>query len=226
MLPYGKTPNLYTLGENKKRDFNSFTDPVFEYLYTNTWIFTEKVDGTNMRVIWNGETVEIRGRSDNASIPGDLYKALELQFPVEKFITTFDNNTQVCLYGEGYGGKIQSGTKYRPDKGFILFDCKIGEWWLERENIVDIAQTLGCEVVPEIGRGPLSFGIGLVEAGLQSRAGTDFGVGVPGGFMAEGLIARPEVSLLMRDGERVQVKIKARDFYEGSPQLSETRSSG
>lgn len=26
----------------------------FDYLKDNTWIFTEKVDGTNIRIMWDG----------------------------------------------------------------------------------------------------------------------------------------------------------------------------
>jgi RNA ligase-like protein len=211
MLPYGKTQNLHPLNMiTKKRDRTVFTNPEFEYLKDNIWIFTEKIDGTNMRVIWDGKEVEIRGRSDNANFPGDLRQRMVEIFTPEKMLHQFDR--PACLYGEGYGGGIQSGGKYRPDKDFILFDILIGDYWLERENVVDVGRSLQCEFVPEVTRGPLADGVRLVEGGLHSLAGTEFGTGTPEGFIAEGLIARPTVGLFNRHGERVQVKIKDCDF--------------
>lgn len=67
-----------------KRDFtkqkiiipNSFSDDTFEYLQDNLWEWTEKVDGTNIRLHWNGETLIIGGRTNNASIPQQLNQTL------------------------------------------------------------------------------------------------------------------------------------------------------
>lgn len=33
--------------------------PEFEYLALNKWVFTEKVDGTNIRIMWNEEKREL-----------------------------------------------------------------------------------------------------------------------------------------------------------------------
>lgn len=45
----------------------------------------------------------------------------------------------MCLCGEGYGAKIQSGGRYiSNDTNFILFDVKYNDWWLNRESCKDI----------------------------------------------------------------------------------------
>ena len=46
--------------------------PEFEYLKDNKWVFTEKVDGTNIRIMWNGEAVTFGGKTDTAEIPSFL----------------------------------------------------------------------------------------------------------------------------------------------------------
>jgi len=175
-----------------------FAKPEFEYLADNQWVFTEKVDGTNIRVMYDEEgNVSFAGKTDAAQIPPMLLTALTCLFP-NKLL----NNA--CLYGEGYGNKIQKvGSNYRNDNSFVLFDVKVGDIWLERSNVEDIAKQLQCEVVPIIGSGTLREAIQLVKEGFNSQWGN---------FLAEGIVARPVVELQNRMGERVITKIKHKDF--------------
>ncbi|MCP4215045.1 MAG: RNA ligase family protein, partial [bacterium] len=46
-----------------------FSIPEFEYLQDNDWIFTEKVDGTNIRVMFDGEKITFGGKTERAQIP-------------------------------------------------------------------------------------------------------------------------------------------------------------
>lgn len=183
--------------------------PEFEYLKDNKWIFTEKVDGTNIRVMWNGEAVIFGGKTDEASIPVFLlYKLQELFEGTQKrllFKEKFADATEVCLYGEGYGKKIQKGGENYIADGvdFVLFDVKIGEWYLQREDVEDIAKHFGLKVVPIIGEGTLAEAIEKVRVGFNSQWGN---------FMAEGIVARPKTELKTRSGERIITKIKHRDF--------------
>ena len=137
--------------------------PEFEYLKDNEWVYTEKVDGTSIRVVYEVEEsgdshLRFGGKTDNAQIPVPLYDALQDMFgPLAKagILSEVFENTSVCLYGEGYGAKIQKGGgNYRPDQSFVLFDIKIGDWWLGRDAIDEIAPKLGLSVVPVIGTGP------------------------------------------------------------------------
>lgn len=183
--------------------------PEFEYLKDNTWVFTEKVDGTNIRVMIDGEKITFGGKTDNAQIPSFLITYLNNKFMTigqrEKIKETFD--CPVCLYGEGYGAKIQKGGgNYKSDGvSFVLFDIKIGEWWLQRKDVEDVANKLGLEVVPIIGQGSLQLAIEIVRAGYKSEWGD---------FSAEGLVMRPAVELKSRSGERMITKVKAKDFKQ------------
>lgn len=178
--------------------------PEFEYLKNNQWVLTEKVDGMNSRVMFDGENITFGGKTDKSQIPSDLVNKLNSKFLPE--IKLFEDNFKdgVCLYGEGYGAKIQkSGGNYRPDQSFVLFDVMIGDWWLQRKDVESIAATLGIKVVPIIGHGTLSDMIERTRAGFNSQWGE---------FQAEGIVARPAVELKARDGQRIITKIKYKDF--------------
>jgi len=175
------------------------------YLHSNDWLFTEKVDGTNIRVMWQPETgLKFGGKTDYAQIPAHLANRLNEMFldKADTFAGAFDG--PACLYGEGYGAKIQKGGgNYSETQEFVLFDVKVGDWWLERKNVVNVASNLGLRVVPVCGHGSLPRMIDLVRAGIKSAWGD---------FLAEGLVARPIVSLMARDGSRIITKLKTRDF--------------
>lgn len=212
MKEYHKIQTCFKRDEKTKKTIeNDWTLPEFEYLKDNTWVFTEKVDGTNTRVMWNGQTVVFGGKTEDAQMPMHLlYKLQELfegtikkQLFIEKFGI---EPTEVCLYGEGYGQKIQAAGKlYIPDgHDFVLFDVKIGDWYLQREDVEDIASHFGIKVVPIIGGGTLTEAIEMTRKGITSQWGD---------FTAEGIVARPKTELKTRKGERLITKIKHKDFF-------------
>ncbi len=93
--------------------------------------------------------------------------------------------------------------KYQPDQSFVLFDVKIGHWWLQRSDVENIAEKFGIEAVPIIGKGTLQEMIEMARQGFQSEWGH---------FIAEGIVARPKVELKARNGQRIITKIKYGDF--------------
>lgn len=181
-----------------------------KYLKDNQWVFTEKVDGTNIRIMWNGKDVVYAGRSNNAQLHVPLIYKLDEMFKVlpqrKKFEEIFGTDEiDVVLYGEGYGARIQKGGgNYNPDGvNFVLFDVAINRLYLERENVEDIANKLGIKVVPIIGHGTLNEAIEFTKKGFKSQWGD---------FIAEGIVARPRTELLTRRGERIITKVKYKDF--------------
>jgi len=179
--------------------------PEFEYLAHNKWVFTEKVDGTNIRVYFRNGKITFGGRTDQAQIPAALVERLNERFlpQLERFTDIF-NDTEACLYGEGYGAKIQKGGgNYRPDQDFVLFDVKVGDWWLQRPDVEGVAEQMGLDVVPVVGEGSLLEMVEHAKAGITSTWGD---------FQAEGYVARPATELKTRAGHRLITKIKCRDF--------------
>ena len=181
--------------------------PEFEYLQNNPWLLTEKVDGTNIRVIFDLKGITFKGRTDAASIPATLIARLQERFlPLEEELGHIFPvpDVPVVFYGEGYGPKIQKGGEnYRPDQDFVLFDIAVGPWFLRRPDLEDVAQKLKLDVVPVIGFGTLHDAVALAKQGIKSTWGD---------FQAEGIVARPVTELRTRAGERVIAKIKCRDF--------------
>lgn len=209
MREYHKIEGLYLRDEATKRLMpGCFRNPAVEYLKDAQWIFTEKIDGTNIRVHWDGHSVSFAGRTDKATIPYPLFDVLQEMFGGAINEQVFEQNfgeKEVTLYGEGYGAKIQTGGNYRPDQSFILFDVCVNGIWLSRENVEAVAGYFGVDVVPIIFRGTIQQAEAYVHSYPKSKIGT---------AMMEGLVGRPSVELLTASGRRVIVKIKADDYRE------------
>lgn len=189
------------------------TRPEFEWLKNCKFRAEEKIDGTNIRVeigIVDGElSFEFAGRTDKAIIPTHLKDKLSDIFTHDKLLEVFGReDNHITLYGEGYGYKIQSsGSRYiRNQADFILFDVKIGNWWLQRDAIEDIAKKLDIKVVPIIGYMTIMEAIKYVDDGFKSTIAEDKTLD------AEGLVLKTPDNLLMRSGERIVLKIKTTDF--------------
>lgn len=207
MKEYHKIETVFERDPNTKKLIeNKFRNSTVEYLSDNPWVFTEKIDGTNIRIHWDGHKVEFGGRTDRADIPKHLNKKLEVLFGGEVNEELFEQKfgfNDVILYGEGYGNKIQNGGNYRSDVSFILFDVQIGDLWLTRESVEDIAEYFGIEIVPVIMVGTIDEAVEFVKTHPKSTIGTAY---------MEGLVGRPMYELLDRRGNRVIVKIKYKDF--------------
>jgi hypothetical protein len=213
MKEYHKIETLFVrdMEGSKKLIEGKFRDPLVEYLKDNTWVFTEKIDGTNVRVHWDGHTTVFGGRTDSAQMPVDLMYTLQKFFSGTINEQVFEQKfgaTPVTLYGEGYGAKIQKGGGlYREDTGFILFDVNIGGVWLDRESIEDIATAFGVDVVPVVFEGTIDEAVAYVKAKPNS-------VITEKEKESEGLVGTPKVRVLNHRGDQVIVKVKVRDFLE------------
>lgn len=209
MEKYHKIQSIYKRDPetNHKTFLDDFSRPEIEYLAGLKWEWTEKVDGMNMRIIWtreNPDNIIIKGRSDNASIPGDLIEHINNLVKPEQFNLQFADCEQVCLYGEGYGGSIQkAGETYGLEKRFVMFDVKVGDVWLDREAVMDVSNKLSIPIVPVVGYGSLYIAEIKVKLEFKSQWGD---------FEAEGIVARPPVELQNKRGERIITKIKCCDY--------------
>jgi len=210
-MEYVKIPGPFkrmTTGPNKNKVIAwQWSSPELEFLAEVDWTFTEKIDGTNIRVIWDGHKPEFRGRTDRAQLPPKLLTSLQEMFPEELLEQTFGVNSAI-LYGEGYGAGIQKGGgNYRSDNSFILFDVYIGGWWLLRDSVEEIAKSLGIDAVPPVYKGTLVDAIKFMAASEMYSLTAN----MPG-IEAEGMVGTPAVPLFSRKGERIIVKLKGRDL--------------
>ena len=187
--------------------------PEFEYLKNCQWHFTEKIDGTNMRLIYHPTKTEpgfeLKGRSNAATVHPKLTEWLAQWSSFALPLATELFETPVCIYGEGCGAGIQSGANQYGDTHFRAFAIKIGDWWLKPEDVMNICRSLHLKVVPHVFTGTLMDGISIVQRGRKTMIGPE-----PGIHEMEGLIGVPTVPLRRRNGERIVVKLKHKDLKD------------
>ena len=161
----------------------------------------EKIHGTSAHVSYkSGRLGFFAG--------GGAHKPFLEHFDQEDLLKGFEamevGDTSVIIYGENYGGKIQGmSATYGKYQSFVAFDVKIGDWWLQRKDVENVAEKFEIDVVPVVGIGSLSKAVGMTRYSFKSRWGD---------FSAEGLVCRPSTELVCRNGKRVITKIKYKDF--------------
>jgi len=228
---YPKYPKIDTL-YNRGDDFKVIPDEdhlrLKEAALIRRWTVTEKIDGTNTRIIFEpncmeggcateviGPTVFYGGRTDKTD--PSMFERLGLVdlfdkvFTVDKLAAAFpDMDGPVVLFGESYGPKINGGGAYSSVPSFRLFDVLVGNWWLERSSVEDIAAQLDIKAVPVWGyKTGLGGIVELVRQGFPSFVSMEEG---DGERMAEGIVARTEPLLLRRNGKPLVIKLKTKDF--------------
>ena len=76
-------------------------------------------------------------------------KELQQSTDPGRWILNVPGNGSTPFYMEDPYIRIQKcGGNYRKDKSFILFDIKVGEIYLSRENVEEIAKSMNIDVVP------------------------------------------------------------------------------
>ena len=234
-MKYPKIESLYLRDEKTFKVLEGTLRKAEPALVKDGWIVTEKVDGTNIRVVVQPggvaggpiaaadiipTLVEFRGRTDYAQLPPQLLKTLQEMLPPEKFDDMFEDVDTVILYGEGYGSKIQKGGgDYREGQSFRLFDVLVcgaeNNWWLDWHNVEDVARKLGIKTVPVLAYGgktlkELTF---LARVGFASEVARVECLGEDASWRkAEGIVARTNPLLFDRKGSRVMWKLKEEDF--------------
>lgn len=208
MKEYNKIETVYERDMNgtKKLIEGKFRNETVEFLAKNKWVFTEKIDGTNIRIHWDGHQITFGGRTEKSQIPSHLVNKLAdmfLNVETEELFEQKFGEKEVTLFGEGYGVKIQNGGAYRSDVGFILFDVMICDNYQSREVVEDIAKCFNLEIVPIVIYGSIEDAVAFVKTNPESTIGT---------AKMEGLVGRPVVEMRDRRGNRIIVKIKVCDF--------------
>lgn len=209
---YHKIETLYERDEKTHRLKPELILKNRVYGIIKTWDWTEKIDGTNIRCIWQDGKLTFGGKTDNAQIHADLITYLYETVKPERLAEIFPIHDLVhgpvnaVIYGEGYGAGIQKGGGYSPEKRFIVFDVLVdGKWWLSWENVCDVAGKLKLPVIPYLGEMMLEWATNMVRVGFPSKLGD-------GTMQAEGLVGRPVEALFDKKGHRLIVKLKTKDF--------------
>ena len=209
MKEYTKINNLFKFDE-KYRTIVGMSD-TYKTLKNITWQGTEKIDGTNIRVYWDGHRISFAGRTDKAQIPNELQQALNELFLTQEMEYVFEQmfgEKEVILFGEGYGSKIQSGGDYSTTAKFILFDVLVENSYLLRDNVNDIANKLGLDSVPVVFEGTLNEAIEFVKLHHMSTLGNNK-------HEMEGIVLEPKnIRLYDNNFKPLKCKCKYRDVVK------------
>lgn len=208
MQKYHKIETIFERDEKtKKLIFGKYHNPTVEFLKNLIWDGSEKIDGTNIRVQWDGHQVNFGGRTDESEIPEHLLQKLKAYFDGvanEEIFEQRFGEKEVIIFGEGYGEKIQKNG-YIDGVDFIVFDVMINGNYQPRSTVEGIAAVFGCEVAPILISGTLDELVNFVLNNTKSS------VSKVGGII-EGIVAKPHIELQDRTGHRIAVKIKRTDF--------------
>ncbi|MBU2177596.1 MAG: RNA ligase family protein [Gammaproteobacteria bacterium] len=191
-------------GEYSKEEFKSISN----------WTVSEKIHGTNIRVVYNPyyENISFLGKTDKAELYSGLLKRLESIFNIELFRTTFPNTKSVQLFGEGYGSKIQKGGgRYLDIQDFALFDVCVDGWWLNRSSVEDIGNKMNITTAPVFC--DLKTVDDVVSA-LEEDCIFNSAIAVDRSLVVEGFVARSEPLMLFRNGDPIMFKLKVKDYQD------------
>jgi len=166
--------------------FEKFTDVQNGRIFTDVLVegeevvFTEKINGTNCRVgSVGGRTVagsmEVRRKSPVRKMADGTEEIIGFEdedikkstywFPwsiggVRELMKSYSPHTTAILYGEVYGGSVQSldyGVAKGKGLGFRAFGLRVGGKFLDWDEFISICAKYGVETVPVLWRGPFSM---------------------------------------------------------------------
>lgn len=174
------------------------------------------MDGTNLRIIWDGHRAEYRGRTDRAQFSDGQAMFLDekIKSPAfEELLEQTFGNTEAVLFGELIGNKLQ-GNPHKVDGYEIrVYDAFVAGWWLLPENVDELASDLGLDSAEIIGVAP----IGHMHQGMKNIASMTEafeGEAEPLEYL-EGIVGTAPGSVLGRNGSILRVKLKLENYKSG-----------
>jgi len=208
LFKYPKIESVY----KRDKDFKivkEYKNTYFKFLENVTWVAYEKIDGMNLRLYWDGYNLEVHGRTGNTDFNANQTKYLLERFFNKAFIDMIEQtfkNKKAIIFGEFVGKDIQAKVE---NYDLFVFDIAIDSGnnyvWLERNSIIDIADTLKLKYVPFVMQGTLPEIIDWVKQERTSLVSNN---------IMEGVVAQPIMPLLQRNKERIITKIKYDDLKE------------
>lgn len=208
MREYHKIETLFKFDNSTKKYTNEFYNQNVELLKNHLWVFTEKIDGVNFRICWDGHKLTYAGRTDKVVFSNKQIEFIENQLVTEEKEIMFEQlfqDKEVIVFGELYGNKILNGGLYTDGKGlaFKVFDILICDIYLTYESTKQLCEQLNYDIVPVVLEGTIADGINYVKNNTTSTFSK---------ATLEGLVGKPVGDFRDRLGKRIVVKIKKRDL--------------
>ncbi len=196
------------------------TTEMAQQLPNGEWIITEKIDGTNIRIILTkpeegkreihiASRKLILNKDDKGSKSYlDCIKEVNLH-KIEEYFKDVDST--VIIYGEGYGAGVQKGGIYSSIKNFRVFDIRIGEAYQDFKYVKKVCIDNQLNIVPII---DTIKTITYEECINRLKSNNETLIKEGTGGKLEGIVYKFEPVLLNKYKERLIFKAKFKDFNE------------
>lgn len=141
-----------------------------------------------------------------------------------RFIQLFDNDALVIkfselfvdsnaiIYGEAYGGKQQGmSNTYGKQLKFAAFDVSVNDLWLEVPKAENVCNVLNIEFVDyvKVPTDLQALNIERDKPSVQSKRN-----GIEDDRLREGIVLRPLIEVITKNGNRIIAKHKRDEFKE------------
>jgi hypothetical protein len=211
-MEYPKINTLWKRDDDRKGKILEGDLSCPEFGLIKKWYVQEKIDGANVRIVYDGR-ISFRGRRDDSKLPAPLIDYLTTVFTLEILARLFPaTSPRVIFFGEGYGGKIQHGNNYSFTESFCLFDIYMDGRFLEPARVIEIAHCMGLTTPPFLGYLTIEEIVALVTSfphGFLVNQHPNF----KRSYTMEGIIARTTPILRFNEnGAPVMFKLKCCDY--------------
>lgn len=197
-----KTKTLFQRDDKFKVITGQLTDERFGYI--DKWLLTEKMDGTSVIISTKDRTWSYHGRTAKSQFTPAMAEFLDYQSQSAANNLWHSIIPQADIYAELFGEGIQGNPHGMKGMHLRVFDVRIGDFWLDYENMCDVSDKAGLNTVAYLGTVSVSDAVGFVKERQRPVTGfTDY---------VEGVVARTPKYLYDNQGTRLVWKLKRKDF--------------
>lgn len=186
-------------------------------------VVTEKLHGTNVRVMWTTGGLVLGGRNeiiykDGQSTNHDGYGfgAFMEKHPALEFFSDSGEYDDYVFFGEYHGANIQKGVKYCDQKDFRVFDVvKPDGTYCDWEDVVEICRKVGFKTVPVLLEGRVTLDDLNALMNKNSQTAIENGFNLENNI-AEGVVVKPLKAKLDKHGNPLRAKFKSEKWAENA----------
>ena len=229
-LDFTKFPSLENTYRQKE------IDKIQSMMIKDKWVVTEKVHGANFSFWMTEEHLSVEGIGLCSTVVikcakrsgwiEDGEKFFNYQHVLEKYRDSLErlyyhlsgthDCNEVVVFGELYGGNIQSGMCYKEEQDFIAFDLKCDGIARTKTTSFDILNSFEIPTAPIIGVFDSLEESLMVNESFDSLLIRDGFIGVDKHKEAEGVVIEPNTPVFEPNGSRIYLKKKTKRFLEKS----------
>lgn len=214
-------------------NINKWSKPEFEMLQNLNWIWTQKIDGTNLNIVWDGERIYYVGHTDKTQWNDRSKQLIESTFCTPEAETIFEElyGSQPVTVSMELVGKDFNQNYGHPDGYFYLYDIRngdTGKYW-NREAVESFLKAFdpnkeNMDIVQVLFEGSIKDAVQFVRLANDTwnkdfktswftRNEVSWRVENPlGKYPIEGIVGRLPIELYNAKGERLITKVKCRDY--------------